>query len=169
MVNTENKINKTDVTVGDESENKPMFINKENMLTESAERSDTGIQTDVMLASESNFGNFTESKIMNEVEIHSMPISISQNKKSDDGDMLKRLYSMVCSINSQFDVQNNKFDVQNNKFDEQNNKFDEQNYKFDAKFNELKGEMKQQNININEINEKVTESQKNSDDKCNKY
>ena len=74
MENNENKINKTDVTVGDESENKSMFINKENILTESAEKSDSGIQTDVTLANESNFGNFTESKIMNEVEIHSTPI-----------------------------------------------------------------------------------------------
>ena len=35
---------------------------------------------------------------MNDVEIHSTPISISQNKKADDGGMLKDLYSMICSM-----------------------------------------------------------------------
>ena len=55
MENTESKINETDVTVSDESENKSMFVNKENMSTESADRSDSGIQTDVRLANESNF------------------------------------------------------------------------------------------------------------------
>ena len=46
-------------------------------------------------------------------------------------------------------------------------KFNEQNNNDDAKFNDLKGEIKQQNINVNEINEKVTESLKNIDDKLN--
>ena len=50
MENTESKINETDVTVSEESENKSMFVNKENMSTESADRSDSGIQTDVMVA-----------------------------------------------------------------------------------------------------------------------
>ena len=39
--------------------------------------------------------NVNESKIMNEVAIHSTPISIDQNKKSDDGNMLTRLYNMM--------------------------------------------------------------------------
>ena len=57
--------------------------------TESQINSDSGIQT-----SESNFD---ESKIMNEVEIHSTPIIVNQNKKSDENDMLTRLYSMTVS------------------------------------------------------------------------
>ena len=91
----ENKINETDVIVGDEAEYKSMFENKESMLTESADRSDSGIQTNGMITSESNFD---ESKTMNEVEIHSTPISINQNKKADDSSMLKDLYSLICSI-----------------------------------------------------------------------
>ena len=39
-----------------------------------------------------------ESKIMNEVEIRSTPISINQNKKADDTSMLKDLYRIICSM-----------------------------------------------------------------------
>ena len=107
----ENKINEIDVIVGEEAENKSMCESKENVSTESVNRSDSGIQTNEMITSESNF---TESKIMNEIEIHSTPISINQNKKSDDDDMLKRLYSMMCSNFSELRVDINiKFDVLN--------------------------------------------------------
>ena len=39
MESTESKINETNVIVGDESENKSMFVNKESMSTESGDRS----------------------------------------------------------------------------------------------------------------------------------
>ena len=51
MENTESKINKTDVTVSDESENKSMSANKENMSTELADTSDSGIQTGLIAVS----------------------------------------------------------------------------------------------------------------------
>ena len=73
MENMENKINEIDVIVGDEAENKLMF---ESMSTESADRSDSGIQTEVMLISESNL---TESKIMEGVTNQS---TLVQSKKS---------------------------------------------------------------------------------------
>ena len=50
----ENKINETDVIVGGEAENKSMFVNKESALTESTNRSDSGIQTNEMITNESN-------------------------------------------------------------------------------------------------------------------
>ena len=75
MATNENEI---EIIVGDEAESKLMYESKESMSTESAEKSDSGIQTETMLISESNVD---ESKIMNEVAIHSTPISINQNKK----------------------------------------------------------------------------------------
>ena len=117
-----------------------MSVNNENMSTDSADRSVSGIQTDLMLTNKSNF---TESKIMDEVEIHSTPISISQNKKTDDSGMLKDLYSIICSMKEnsekQHTVLNNKFDdkfnEQNKKFDALNNRMDNSDERFETKFN----------------------------------
>ena len=92
----ENEIYEINVIVGDEAESKSMCESKENVSTESVNRSDSGIQT-----SESNVD---ESKIMNEVKIHSTSISSNQNKKSDDDNMLKRLYSMMSVSYTHLDV-----------------------------------------------------------------
>ena len=53
----ENKINETDIIVGDEAENKSMFENKESMSTESADRSDSGIQANGMITSKPTNGS----------------------------------------------------------------------------------------------------------------
>ena len=57
MENTESKINKTDITVSDESENKSMSVNNENMSTESADRSDSGAQTGLIITNENNLSD----------------------------------------------------------------------------------------------------------------
>ena len=49
--NNENNISEIDIIVGDEAENKAMF---ENMANESADKSDSGIQTESLLISDSN-------------------------------------------------------------------------------------------------------------------
>ena len=118
------KRNEIDVVVGSEAENKSMY---ENTSTESANKGDSGIQTESLLTSESNTD---ESKVMNEVAIHSTPIVVNQNKKSDEDNMLTRLYNMMYSnfselrgdINIKFNEQKNSFD---SKFDEQKNEIQE--------------------------------------------
>ena len=91
---------------------------------------------------------------MKEVEIHSTPIIVNQNKKSDENDMFTRLYNMMYNslekqdsnfselrrdINIRFEEQNIKFDVQNSKFNEIYNSF-----------NEITNEIKQQGFDFNQ-------------------
>ena len=115
----ENKLNENDVIVGDEAKNKSMFASKENVSTESANRSDSGIQVDVMLISESNL---TESKIMGGVTNQSTLIPVKKDDSSDIINMMKSLIEKQnIMLSNKFDVQNNKFDV---KFDKINTVLD---------------------------------------------
>ena len=149
MATNENEI---EIIVGDEAENKAMF---ESMSTESADKSDSGIQT-----SESNFD---ESKIMHEVEIHSTPVSVNQNKKAEDSSMLKDLYSLIHSmkessekqhneVNNKFEKLTNDFD---NRFDELRDEIHEQKIKCEHNFDELKEQNSELKNQINEINKSV--------------
>ena len=103
-----------------------MSVNKEKVSTEVADTSDSGVQTALMLTDDSNV---IESKIMEEVEIHSTQIPMSQNKKSDDSDMLTRLYSMMCSMKERSEEQKTMLDVT---FNEVKSRFDINDHKFDV-------------------------------------
>ncbi len=113
--------------------------------TESQINSDSGIHT--------NESNVDESKIRNEIEIHSTPISMNQNKKVDDSSMLKDLYSLICSMKEisekQHNEVNNKFDKLSNDFDR---KFDRQKSSFYTKFDIQNNKFDELKNQINEIN-----------------
>ena len=81
-------------------------------------------------------------------DVMNMLITISKDM-NEQKNKFDKLSSDVSEVKSSFDVQNSKFDVINSRFDVQNSNFND-------KFNEIRDEIKQQNINfskqVDEIN-----------------
>ena len=88
----------------------------ENMSTESANKSDSGIQTESLSISDSNVNG---SVLISEGGVTSTPITIKTNIKEKE-----------LSLEDIFDFMKNNFSKVNSNFDEQN-----------VKFNELKGDI----------------------------
>ena len=118
--------------------------------------SDSGIQT--------NDSSLEESKIIQTVEIHSTPILGNQNQKSDENDMLTRLYNMMYNSvekqDSNFrELKNEIKEIKssfNEKLDEQiklSNDFDTKLEVQNNKFDELKNHMNEINKHLNQTSE----------------
>ena len=85
-----------------------------------------------------------------QVESHSTPILGNQNKKSEDDNMLARLYDMMCYYvekqDSNFrELKNQIYD----KLDEQKNSFDSKLDRQNIKFDELKNHTNKINEHLN--------------------
>ena len=112
------------------------------------------MQSNTVVSTESSV---TESKIMDDVVIHSMPVQI---KKADDHDMMKMMQLILekntmlqLMLDVQFDEQksdiNKRFDINDIKLNEQNSKLNElsnDNVKFEMNMNKRLNEIEERDV-----------------------
>ena len=133
MATNENEI---EIIVGDEAESKLMYESKESMLNESADKSDSGIQTEALLISDSNVD---ESVIMSKAEAKSTPvITKTKEKEYSMNDIFNFMRAMSDDIKQSVNIKlESSFDVVNNRFDSNDKKFDKLSNDFDNRFDKL--------------------------------
>ena len=96
--------------------------------------------TDLTVMNESESQSLTESAVMNEVRVHSTPVSTKISNESDN-EMFRYFCNMMYKMSSKFDEQKTKsesnFNELNKKFEALNNRLDNSDEKCDNKFDEI--------------------------------